>query len=232
MTVTRTPFAQELHEVKALLVEAGTIVDSMTDMAMQALREQREDLTKQVIRTDDKVDALDLQIEAECLRLIALQQPVASDLRVVGTALKAVTDIERIGDYAVDIAKIGRRLARHGLYTPIVDMDRLATLARAILRDAIEALMTEDLDVVHRAVTSDDMVDDLYHEYRTRLIEAMQQDPSCVVTAANLLLAAKYLERLGDHAVNIAERVYYMVTGKPAQLAKTHKTEAEATTGA
>jgi phosphate transport system protein len=202
----------------------GETLDRMLDTSIRALTEQDAELTQAVLRADNEVDRLDAAIEASCLRMIALQQPVASDLRQIGTAFKVVTDLERIGDYAVDIAKIGRRIGRRGLfYKPIVDMPRIAGLARAMLRDAMAAFVNHDLELVARIVAADDELDDLYHRYRDHLIEAMRQDTSVVYIGTFLVLAAKYIERVGDHLVNVAERVHYMVTGDMVQLAKQRK---------
>ncbi|MBM3493738.1 MAG: phosphate signaling complex protein PhoU [Armatimonadetes bacterium] len=224
MSTTRAPFDEELSRLRTHVLAMGETLDRMLDTAMRALTEQDAELTHAVLRADDEVDRLDAEIEASCLRMIALQQPVAGDLRQIGTAFKVVTDLERVGDYAVDIAKIGRRIGRRGLfYKPIVDLPRLAGLVRAMLRDAMTAFVSHDLDVVARIVAADDEVDDLYHRYRDYLIEAMRQDTSLVYIGTFLVLAAKYIERVGDHLVNVSERVHYMVTGDLVQLAKQRK---------
>ncbi|NLI01058.1 MAG: phosphate signaling complex protein PhoU [Chthonomonadales bacterium] len=228
MSSTRTPFDEELSRLRTHVLAMGETLDHMLDLSMQALTGQDPELTKAVLAADDEVDRLDAEIEADCLRMIALQQPVASDLRKLGTAFKVVTDLERIGDYAVDIAKIGRRISRRGLfYKPLVDMPRLAGLVRAMLRDVMSAFVNQDLDVVARVVTADDEVDDLYHRYRDFVIEAMRQDTTQVYVGTFVVLAAKYLERVGDHLVNVAERIHYMVTGDLVQLAKQRKLSAQ-----
>jgi phosphate transport system protein len=224
MSTTRAPFDEELALMRTHVVAMGETLDRMLDMSIRAVTEQDPDLTTEVLRADDEVDRLDALIEADCLRMIALQQPVAGDLRQLGAAFKVVTDFERIGDYAVDIAKIGRRIARRGLiYKPFVDLPRLSGLVRAMLRDAMTAFVGRDLDVVNRIVAADDEVDDLYHRYRDFIIESMRRDTSIVYIGTFIVLASKYLERVGDHLVNVAERVNYMVTGDLVQLAKERK---------
>ena len=169
---------------------------------------------KEVVNQDDVVDELDLEIEHLCLRLIATQQPVAHDLRVIGSALKVITDIERIADYAVDIAKIGRRLAKaETLYRPLTDLPRLTQLSRGMLRDALQAFVNRDLALVEKVIRDDDDVDDLYHQMRLTLTHTIQNEPTHGLLAMNTLFAAKYLERVSDHVVNIAERVYFIETG-------------------
>ena len=223
-TTTRAPFDDELASLRTHVLAMGETLDLMLDNAIRAVTEQEPDLTIQVLRSDDEVDRLDAEIEADCLRLIALQQPVASDLRQLGAAFKVVTDLERIGDYAVDIAKIGRRISRRGLfYKPLVDLPRLSGLVREMLHDAMTAFVSHDLQMVQRIVAADDAVDDLYHRYRDYLIEAMRQDTSVVYVGTFLVLASKYLERVGDHLVNVAERIHYIVSGELVPLAKQRK---------
>lgn len=223
MALTRVEFDAELTRLRERLLEMSSGVDRMLGNAVQALVEQDIELAGATIRDDDVLDRMDIEIEADCMRLIALQQPVARDLRMVGTAMKVITDLERIGDYSVDIAKIGRRLARKTAYRPLVDVARLAELVRAMLHDAMLAFVRHDLDLVARVIEGDDAVDDLFHEQRDYLMAEMQKDPSIVFPGVNLMFAAKYLERAADHVVNVAERVYFVETGELAQLAGSHK---------
>jgi phosphate transport system protein len=197
----------------------------MLDLAMQALTKQNVEIAEQVISGDDVIDDLDIRIEMEAMRIIALQQPVARDLRLVGTAIKVISDIERIGDHAVDIAKVARKLARDTFFKPLADIPYMADRVRAMLREALTAFVTHDLDLVRRVVAADDEIDDLFHKLRDELHAAMSRDANLVVQASYLLFVAYYLERVADHIVNIAERVYYVETGKLEQLARTHKSQ-------
>jgi phosphate transport system protein len=216
-------FVEELQSLRNQLLHMGSLADAMVEHAVQALTEQNSALADDVIRRDDEVDRLDLQIEAECMRLIALQQPLARDLRLVGTALKVITDLERIGDHAVDIAKIARKLARDTFFKQLVDLPHMADRVRFMLHNAMYALVNQDLELVERVISADDEVDDIFHKIREELHTAMGRDSNLVVQASYLLFVAHYLERVADHAVNIAERVYYVEKGSLSQLTKNHK---------
>src|SRR5437588_9921102 len=141
MSATRSQFEVELKTVRDRLLEMGSDADHVVDLAMRALTEQDVELAEEVIAYDDTVDALDVEIESECMRLIALQQPMGRDLRLIGTALKVITDLERIADHAVDIAKVARKLARDTFYRPLVDLPRMAANVRQTLRNAMSAFV-------------------------------------------------------------------------------------------
>ena len=225
--MTRTHFEEELKSLRHLLLNMGSQVDQMVAQAVDALIDQDAALAEKVMASDDLVDDMDIQIESGCMRLIALQQPIAYDLRLIGTMLKVITDIERIGDHAVDIAKVARKLSRDSFYKPLVDLPRMAFRVRQMLRDALAAFVNHDLELVETVSASDDEVDDLFHQIRSELHIAMQSEPSLVVQASYLLFVAHYLERIADHSVNIAERVHYVETGSLDQLAKSHKTSTQ-----
>ncbi|MBM3495286.1 MAG: phosphate signaling complex protein PhoU, partial [Armatimonadetes bacterium] len=210
MAEVRTQLEENLGRLRVAVSNMGALADRMLDDAIRAVTEYEPGAARKVIVSDDEADAVDTQVERDASLLIALQQPVAQDLRVIITALKSVNELERICDYGVDIAKIGRRIARSGPYKPLVDLPRLASLARAMLADTLKAFVSGDTALVHSVIEADDGVDDLYHEYRDHLIATMQQDPEVVYQAAYMLLACKYLERVGDHVVNVAEDIYYM----------------------
>jgi phosphate transport system protein len=214
MSQMRGEFSEHLTRLRESILRIGTVADRMLDDAIKAVTDHSPDLTSSVIRRDDEADAIDADVEREAVLLIALQQPVASDLRVITVSLKAVNEMERIGDYAVDIAKIGRRIARRTSYNAIVDIARLAACVRGMLRDVLRAFVTGDTDLLLKVIQTDDVADDLYHQYRDYLIETMERQSSLVFQAANMLLACKYLERVGDHVVNVAEDFYYMHTGE------------------
>jgi phosphate transport system protein len=225
MSSTRTQFEIELEELRRQLLEMGSGADRMVADAMQSLADQDVLLAERVIAGDDRIDDLDIAIEAHCMRLIALQAPVGRDLRLVGTALKAITDLERIGDHAVDIAKVARKLTRDTFYTHLVDLPRMADAVRSMLRDAMSAFVNHDLELVDEVVRADDEIDRLFHELRDELHNVMRSDPNLVVQASYLLFVAHYLERIADHTVNIAERVCYVETGKLSQLAHSHSSQ-------
>jgi phosphate transport system protein len=223
MSGTRMHFLEELESLRSQLLEMGSVADSMVAQSIEALTRQDTALAEEVIRRDDEVDSQDLAIEAECMRLIALQQPLARDLRLVGTAMKVITDLERIGDHAVDIAKIARKLARDTFFKQLVDLPHMADRVRFMLHNAMYALVNHDIELVDKVIAADDEVDDLFHKIREELHTAMGRDSNLVVQGSYLLFVAHYLERIADHAVNIAERVYYVETGSMAQIAKGHQ---------
>jgi phosphate transport system protein len=215
MAITRVHFDEELTELRAKLLRMGTATEEMVRDAITALVRPDLKLAASILPRDDAIDTMDQEIEAECLRLFALQQPMASDLRFLSSAMKVITDIERIGDHAVDIAKVARRMSDEGiLYKPLVDIPRLGEMSGAMLHDALEAFVHHDLARVDKVIVSDDAVDSLYRTMRSDLRETMQRDPSSVVQASHLLFVAHYLERICDHCTNIAERVAFMETGR------------------
>lgn len=220
MSDLRTQLEADLGRLRSAVGNMGALADRMLDDAIRAVTDFQPGAARKVIVADDEADAIDAQVERDAALLIALQQPVAQDLRVIITALKAVNELERICDYAVDIAKIGRRIARTEVYKPLVDLPKLAAAARSMLATCLRAFVSGDTELVQQVIQADDIVDDLYHEYRDHLIALMQQDPQTVHQAAFILLGSKYLERIGDHIVNIAEDVHYMYTGDPVPLAK------------
>ena len=219
LTRTRVSFDQEIHALQNTMLEMATCADWMLSAAVDAMITGDAEAIRSVVLRDKVVDDLDISIENECLSLIATQQPVARDLRVIGTALKVITDIERIGDYAVDIAKIGRRMVRsHELYRPLVDLPLLARLTRDMLHDALQAFVNHDLELVKKVIHDDDAVDKLYHQMRDDLTLHILNAGSHKYAALSSLFAAKYLERASDHVVNIAERVNFIETGELRQL--------------
>jgi len=216
--MTRTQFEEELERIRTSLLEMTNFADRMLGDAMQSLVD--DDLAKavEVIEADDELDALDLDIEQSCMRLLALQQPLARDLRLIGTMLKIITDVERIGDHAVDIAKIARKLIRMEFTAPLmVDLPKMAAEVRRMLRDALAAFINHSRELVDQVIAADDVVDDLFHQIRSDLHHLMQTKPKEVVQASYLLFVAQYLERIADHAVNIAERVAYIETAQLLQ---------------
>jgi len=223
MLRTRRAFDEELARLKQELLKMGAFVESMLDRATRALMQHDVNLAKQVIRDDDVADDLDLEIEQHCMRLLALQQPMSRDLRTIGTVMKVIADVERVGDYSVDIARTALALADRPYFKELVDIPRMATVVADMHRLALQALVHENLDLVDQVAAKDDEVDRLWEGLLQELIEIMETRPEVVRQAVQLLLAARYLERIADHAVNVAERVAYMVTGEFAQLTERHK---------
>ena len=211
----RKTFLQELDLLQSRLLGMTALTDKMLEEALDSLLTGDLAKAKAVVRQDAAVDALELEIENQCLNLIALQQPVAHDLRVIGVALKAITDIERIGDLAADIAKAGRRLTRAKLsYDPLVDIPELFALTRQMLALAVNALTTNNLEEVFAVIRFDNEIDWRYVEMRDTLMDCLALDNSQSVMILNLLFITTYLENVCDHIVAIAARVHFLITGE------------------
>lgn len=200
----------------------GDHVVQMLDLSLETLSTRDHELCRRVIEMDDVADRYDYQIEQSCLRLLALQQPMSKDLRIIGTALKIITDLERIGDFAVDIAKTARRGAGETFREPIPQIRDMGGMVRSVVCEALRAYVRSDLECVHLAIEMDDQVDRCYDQIFTELLEAAEADPRIYREAVWYTHVIRFLERMADHAVNVAERVYYMVTGIPRQLAPSH----------
>ena len=211
MSTTRQRFEHELSALHTDILEMAGCADEMVARAVQALIEGDTALAETVVSQDDVVDQFDLDIERKCLLLLVREQPVARDLRVVGTALKIISDIERIGDYAVDIARIGQRLVRAGeVYRPVVDLPHLTHLSRTMLHEALLAFAHQDLELVAKVIRDDDEVDRIYKSIRDQVTRSLLDGPERGLLLLNVMFAAKYLERISDHVVNIAERVAFI----------------------
>jgi phosphate transport system protein len=217
----RQAYNLEINDLEHDLLDMGSRAEQMVGQAVDALCSLDTKLAHAVMLRDDEIDERDLAIEARCLRLLALQQPMGRDLRVVGTAMKMITDIERVGDLAVDIAKITLKVEKEFGETSFIDIPKMAKVARSMLHEALEAYVHHDLARVHEVCERDEEVDSLYRELRSQIFAKMRSHPENVVSDSWLLLAIHHVERIADHAVNIAERVNFMVTGEFKPLNKT-----------
>ncbi|MFP3903572.1 MAG: phosphate signaling complex protein PhoU [Armatimonadota bacterium] len=221
----RKNFEEQLQKLQQRLLQMGAFVEAMLDKSSRALTEQDVDLAQEVIESDDIADDMDLAIEKQCMRLLALQQPMSADLRTIGTVMKVIADVERIGDYSVDIAKTAIELAHTEYFKPLVDIPKMADRVRDLLREALKALVERDLELVAEVIEGDDDVDRMWHNLRDEIIGIMENDPETVDQGVALVLVARYLERIADHTVNIVERVAYMETGELKTLAPSHRAE-------
>jgi len=221
----RQSFEEQMEELEQRLLEMGAFVEDMLEKAVRALSEQDVELAREVIRADDVADDMDLEIEQHCMRLLALQQPMSKDLRIIGTVMKVIADVERIGDYSVDIARTAIKLSETAYFKPLVDIPKMAELVHGMLREALEALVRHDLQLVHQVIEEDEQVDEMWSRLLEELEEIMQAHPEVVPQGASLLLVARYLERIADHVVNVAERVDYMETGELTVLAPSHRSD-------
>jgi phosphate transport system protein len=188
-------------------------VETEIASSMRALSERDSKLAEQVIAQDREVNRLEVEIDEACRRLLVLRQPAASDLRFITTALKIVVDLERIGDLAVNIAERAIDLNQSPPLKPVHDLTRLAELCQKQVRSALDAFVDGDVGKAEAVIKSDDLVDSIYHNLFNELLALMMEDPRNIRRANSLLFVAKHLERLGDHATNVAEMVIYMVRG-------------------
>ncbi|MGB4366803.1 MAG: phosphate signaling complex protein PhoU, partial [Acetomicrobium sp.] len=194
------------------------LVERAIDDALGAIMKKSDDLALEVIRKDDDVDIIEVEVEQECLRLLAMRQPVREDLRFVFTIIKIITELERIGDQAVNIAERALELNREGLIKPLIDIPKMADIVIEMVREAIEAFEARDIDKLMEVYRRDDEVDALNRVNFAETIQIMastkMDDPYSVKKATDLLSVSRYLERAGDHATNIAERAFFSVTGE------------------
>jgi len=214
----RKTFDEQLSDMQQEIVCMGSMVEQMVHRAIKALSERDVDLAERVIQMDDAVDDLDLSIEGRCMRMLALQQPVARDLRTIGTSMKIITDLERMGDHAVDIAKMARTMADQPLFKPLVDIPRMAAIVQKMLRESLHAFVNRDIKLVHKMVADDDAVDALYRSIYDEIADYMEKDPGIIRQGLILIMVARFLERIADHATNIGERVIFMETGVLEEL--------------
>ena len=214
MTMIRQNFEQELEALRQDLVRMGQIVQNAIRNAVDALARQDQALAQQIMDGDDIIDDMQVDIEDRCIALIARQQPVAKDLRVLGTGLKITTDLERIGDHAFDIAKIVQVIGKEPLIKPLVDIPRMSALAQTMLDESLQAYLNLDIQLAEKVCRDDDVVDQLYHQVFRELLTYMLSDPSKINQATQLIFVARYLERIADHSTNVAEWVIYLVTGE------------------
>jgi phosphate transport system protein len=217
---TRLEFEKELEELKHILLKMGGLVEESIDNTMLALKTQDDILCRKIFKDDDKIDDLEQKIERFCLKLIAKQHPLAKDLRLISTTLKIITDLERIADHSSDIAEITLRMIDEKYYKPLIDVPKMAKYSKSMVNKAIDSYIRQDIPLAMEVCSTDDYVDDLFYKIILELVNFMKNDKKVIEQSINFMFIAKYLERMGDHATNIAEWVVYCVTGKHEHLAK------------
>jgi phosphate transport system protein len=214
----RQSFDEQLAALQQDVVRMGSLAGEAVHTAIQVLAERNLALAPKVMDLENRIDALNLDIENRAIELLALQQPMARDLRTIAAVLRIITDIERIGDYSVDTTRQARALADQPLMKPLVDIPRMADLVQKMLHDSLAAFVHRDLDLAMQAVKQDDEVDGLYRSLHEELVEYIERDPHLASQAIALLLIGTYLERMADHVTNIGERIWYMETGHLKEL--------------
>jgi phosphate transport system protein len=204
-------FLRDVGRLKRRILDLGSVVEEAVDKAIRAVLERRADLAEEVIRGDDRIDREEVEIEDECLKVMALHHPVAADLRFCVTVLKVNNDLERMGDHAVSIAERAIDLARLDPLPVVFDLRAMGDRVRAMVRESLDALVRLDTALAERVGTEDEAVDELNREAFDRLEGLMQQDGSTIHCAVHVLSASRHLERIADLATNIAEDVVFMV---------------------
>ena len=205
----RNRFDRQLEQLNNELINMGSLIEEAIEMAITALMKQDAKKAKEIVDFDEEID----EIESLCLKLLLQQQPVARDLRQISAALKMITDMERIGDHAADISEMTILMAGTPYIRNIEHLQTMAKEAMVMLVKSIEAYVEKDLEKAEKVIESDDVIDDLFDQIKAELIDAIHQNPDNGEQAADLLMVSKYLERIGDHATNIAEWVIFSITG-------------------
>ena len=207
-------FDDELKDLKAKLLRMGGMVEDQIQGALRALVERDSRLAREIIENDHQVNALDVEVDEDCLRLLALQQPTARDLRLVTTAMKISTELERMSDLAENVCERAIELNEEPQLKPYIDIPRMANWALQMVREALDAFVMSDPALARKVTANDDFIDDLTQQLFRELLSFMIENPQTITRAIRITFIAKYLERIADHATNVAELVVYMVEGK------------------
>ena len=210
----RIHFDEQLEQLNKEIINMGTLVEQAIGMAIEALIKQDVNKAHEAMESDEEIDAKEKTIENLCLRLLLQQQPVARDLRVISAALKMITDMERIGDHATDISELAIVLSDLPHIEQLTHIERMAKETMVMLIQGLEAYVERNYDKAEEVISHDDIIDNLFVQVKGELIDIIKKDSNCANQAADLLMGAKYFERIGDHATNIAEWAIFSITGK------------------
>ncbi len=207
-------FHEELEALKQTLLAMGGLVEDQIRRVMRALIERDDALAQEVVTRDQQVNAYDVEVDETCVSLLALHQPAAGDLRFITTAMKIVTDLERIGDQAVNIAQRVLELNREPQLKPYIDLPRMAEKAQRMVKESLDAFVARDTELARKVCAEDAAVDALKEQIFRELLTFMMEDPKTIPRAIRLILISRFMERVADHATNIAEMVIYLVDAK------------------
>ncbi len=210
----RNRFDRQLVQLNNELIEMGGMIEKAISDTVKALVNQDIELASNVIEYDEEIDHQEREIEQLCLKLLLQQQPVAKDLRLISAALKMITDMERIGDHATDISEITIELSKESYIKKLDHIQQMAKETMVMLVQSVEAFVNKDMDKARTVIVHDDVVDDLFNKVKAELIAMIHEDVNAGEQASDLLMAAKYFERIGDHATNISEWVIFSRTGE------------------
>src|SRR5712671_5320355 len=207
-------FQEELEQLKTRLLEMGGLAEEEVRLAIKGLMDADADLVDRVLVGDEPLNALHIEVDNRCFTLLALYQPMAVDLRAIVAAVKINTDLERVGDLAINIAEAAQRYVGHAPVKKLIDIPRMAAIAQRMLRDALDAFVRRDTELAQHVLNEDDALDALKTQIFRELLTYMLQDPTTIEPALDLILVSRHLERIGDHATNVAEDVIFMVLAK------------------
>ena len=210
----RIHFDEQLDQLNKEIINMGSLIEQAIGMAVEALIKQDVNKAKKAMEFDEEVDHQEKVIETLCLKLLLQQQPVAKDLRIISAALKMITDMERIGDHASDISDLAIQLSGLPHIEQLTHIEQMAKETMVMLIQGLEAYVERNYEKAEEVIAHDNIIDDLFAKVKQELIDIIQKNSDCAGQAADLLMVAKYFERIGDHATNIAEWVIFSITGK------------------
>ena len=214
----RKEYIEDLEKLKGDVLRMGELSKESAKNAIKALVQRDAELASKILKENAVIDDLEFDIENRCMKLLALQQPMAVDLRTIGTCMKIITDFDRISDLAGDIAEIVIRIADEPHAKPLIDVPRMSEISQGMIADCLTAFSSGDIKMLEDFSERDDVIDALFDQVRRELMMIMIENPRCIANASHLLFVALHLERIGDHACNIASRIIYMVTGEKRKL--------------
>ena len=214
----RKEYVEDLEKLKEEVLRMGELAKESAKNAIKALVRRDTELASKILKENAVIDELEFDIENRCMKLLALQQPMAVDLRTIGTCMKVITDFDRISDLAGDVAEIVIRIADEPLAKPLIDIPRMSEISQGMISDCLKAFSSGDIKILENFSERDDVIDALFDQIRRELMMIMIEKPRGIANASHLLFVALHLERIGDHACNIASRIIYMVTGEKRKL--------------
>ena len=207
-------FQDELDQLKERLLAMGGLAEERVRQAVYGVKERDPAAVEAVLSGDEPINDLHMEVDDRCFKLLALHQPMAADLRVIVAAVKINTDLERVGDLAVNIAEAGQRYLQHAPVKPLIDIPRMGDLAQKMLRDSLDAFVRRDMTLAESVLAADDTLDALKTQIFRELLTYMLQDPQTIEPGLDLILISRHLERIGDHATNVAEDVIFILSAK------------------
>lgn len=216
--MTRKTFDLHLEEMHADLLRMGSLVEKQIYECIEALVNHDIKTAEEIIKNDDIIDDMQKSIEDKAIKLIAMQQPIAADLRNIFTTIKIVTDLERMADHAVDIAKVIKRLKDEKYVKPLIDIPKIGNLVKNMIKGALDAYVDTNLDKAYEVCKMDDELDAIYKHVFSELMAMMRNDPKTINQATQFLFVCKYFERVGDRTTNICESTIYLITGEQVDL--------------